>query len=170
MTKKIIIKSILLIVLFASCLYFYQTTFWRLFVKDGQISKLVLKEKYFSMPEKELLVEIVINQASTQRGLSQRAQLTTTDGQELDGMLFIFPEERMRQFWMKEMQFAIDICWFQDQKLVDCTRKASQPDSNQKDEDLLIYQSPTKTDMVLETLPNFVPDEFLGAQLFFSFF
>jgi uncharacterized membrane protein (UPF0127 family) len=170
MTKKIIIKLILLIVLLASCLYFYQTTFWRLFVKDGQVSKLVLKENYFSRSKKELLVEVVLYEASTQRGLSNRTQLATVDRQNLDGMLFIFPEERVRQFWMKDMLFAIDICWFQDQRLIDCTRKATKPALNQSDENLLIYQSPTLTDMVLETMPNSLPDEVLGAQLFFSFF
>lgn len=169
MTKKIIIKSILLIVLFASSLYFYQTTFWRFFVKDGQIGKFVLKENYFSAPKKKLVLEIALNESSTQRGLSNRTQLTTTNGRELDGMLFIFPEERIRQFWMKDMQFDIDICWFKDERLFKCTRRVTKPESNAS-EDLLIYQSPTTSDMVLETMPEFLPDEILGSKLFFSFF
>jgi uncharacterized membrane protein (UPF0127 family) len=168
MSKKII-QFILLVVLSGFFLYFYQSYLWRFFIKDGQIAKFILKENYFSTPKKELLVEIVVNQASTQRGLSNRAQLSTVDEKKLDGMLFIFPEQRIRQFWMKDMLFDIDICWFKDERLFDCTRKAVQPKS-EKIEDLLIYQSPTKTDMVLETMPNFLPDEILESKLFFSFF
>lgn len=168
MSKKII-KFILLIVVLFFLLFLFQSYLWRFFIKDGQIAKFVLKDRYFSSSKKELLVEIVINEASTQRGLSNRAQLTTMDGQELDGMLFIFPEQRIRQFWMKDMLFDIDICWFKDKKLFDCTRKAAKPKSEEI-EDLLIYQSPITTDMVLETRPNFLPDEILGSKLFFRFF
>ena len=165
-------KLILLIILFcflAFSIFLYQCCLWQFFVKDGQLVQLVLKDKYFSTQGKELLVEIVKNESSTQRGLSNRAQLQTVDGQQLDGMLFIFPEARIRQFWMKDMQFDIDICWLKDHYLLDCARRAAKPDLDSQ-EDLAIYQSSQRVDLVLETMPDFLTEDFIGSRFYLKFF
>jgi len=41
------------------------------------------------------------------RGLSNIEKL-----EDDEGMIFIFPEERERIFWMKDMNFPLDILWF----------------------------------------------------------
>lgn len=45
--------------------------------------------------------------AAREKGLGGRAGLEPTQG-----MLFIFPEDGAYAFWMKDMQFSIDIIWF----------------------------------------------------------
>lgn len=165
-------KFILLIILFCFVVFlivFYQLYFWQYFVKDRQLIRLVLKDNVFASPKKELLVEVVKDESSVRQGLSSRSQLQTVDGQTIDGMLFIFPETKIRQFWMKDMQFDIDICWFKKQALVACTRKALKPNSK-IDEDLTIYQSPQEIDIVLETKPDLLPEELLEARLYPDFF
>lgn len=48
-----------------------------------------------------------------QRGLSKRKRLA-----ENQGMLFIFSQEQPLAFWMKDMQFPIDIIWLDSKKRV----------------------------------------------------
>jgi len=168
-------KQVLLLVLlvFSLAIFFcfqYQSSLWRFFVKDGQLMKIVLKDTYFSPTKKELLVEVVINESSLQKGLSDRSQLQNAGGQVIDGMLFIFPEPRIRQFWMKDMQFDIDICWFNGQSLINCTRRALKPEDDAEDSQLEIYQSPRPADMVLETMPDFLADEYLESQIYLKLF
>ncbi len=43
------------------------------------------------------------------------------------GMLFVFPKEDYYQFWMKDMQFSIDIIWINQGKIVDIKEKAPIP-------------------------------------------
>lgn len=62
--------------------------------------------------------------AKRTQGLSGRSGLG-----ENEGMLFIFPEEGMYGFWMKDMNFSIDIIWIDsDGKVVHIAKSAS-PDS-----------------------------------------
>ena len=46
-------------------------------------------------------------------GLGQRENMENNEG-----MLFIFPESGEYIFWMKEMQFDLDIIWINDGKIV----------------------------------------------------
>lgn len=56
--------------------------------------------------------------------------LSGTDGlAEGEGMLFIFPEDGLYGFWMKDMRFAIDIIWLDSAwEVVDVAESVS-PDS-----------------------------------------
>jgi uncharacterized membrane protein (UPF0127 family) len=167
LNKFILLVVLLALLIIGICLY--QCCFWQFFVKDGQLVKLVLKDNLFANHGQALLVEVVKDESSTQQGLSDRPQLQTVTGQQLDGMLFIFPEAKIRYFWMKDMQFDIDICWFKEQRLLDCTRQVLQPTAVD-DADLLIYQSPQAVNLVLETMPDFLPIELLGSKLYWRFF
>ncbi len=51
-------------------------------------------------------VEVVSREADLERGLSGRSRLAPNAG-----MLFIFPHPDRWGIWMKEMNFAIDIIW-----------------------------------------------------------
>jgi len=165
-------KLILLVVL-SSFFYFlffiFQSCLWQFLVKDGQLVNLVLKENFFATQGKSLFVEVVKDQNSIQKGLSNRTQLETLDGQQLDGMLFIFPKAEIRHFWMKDMLFDIDICWFKEQSFLDCARQASKANAD-SDEDLLIYQSPQEVNLVLETMPDFLLEDLLGSKLYWRLF
>lgn len=62
---------------------------------------------------KSYTVDIADNDAERKQGLSGRKHLG-----ENRGMLFVFPEAGKRCFWMKDMQFSLDMIWLDDQKRV----------------------------------------------------
>lgn len=92
----------------------------------------------------ELLVEIVNTSESTTQGLSGRSEIGS------DGMLFLFPQAQSRQFWMKEMLFAIDIVWLHQGKVVGITKQVPPPAPGTPLHQLPTYASPGLIDAVLE--------------------
>lgn len=68
-------------------------------VRDGDVQTLSLAGESFT-------VELATTPASRQRGLMHRQALPADRG-----MLFIFPDEAPRTFWMKQVRFAIDILY-----------------------------------------------------------
>ena len=59
--------------------------------------------------------ELVLTDSEKQQGLMGRESLG-----EDQGMLFVFEEEKVRAFWMKNMRFSLDIIWADsDQRIVD---------------------------------------------------
>lgn len=60
---------------------------------------------------------VVDTQALRRQGLSSRPSLDVDTG-----MLFIFSDAKVRSFWMKNMHFAIDIIWIdEDLRVIDIT-------------------------------------------------
>lgn len=53
-------------------------------------------------------VELATTPAAQERGLGGRTSLAPGTG-----MLFVFPQDGMYDFWMKDMRFPIDIIWMQ---------------------------------------------------------
>lgn len=69
-----------------------------------------------------LKVDVVDTPVLREQGLSGRGSL-----QALEGMLFVFDEAGIYHFWMKEMNFPIDIIWIGDDfRVVDITHSASE--------------------------------------------
>lgn len=163
--KKLLLFAFLLIVLLVGFWFFYASYAFVFFAKDHQILKLSLRNSFFSQEEKEITVEIVNSKDSTELGLSGRQDLLANNEQKVDGLLFVFPKEETRNFWMKDMLFDIDICWLQHLSLTLC-QKAEQPVSNNVD--LKIYRSPFLTNLVLETKPNFFAKKDLNKKFFFK--
>ncbi len=167
---KIIKLLIIIISFFIFLIFLYQRFFWSFFVRDGQLVELVLKDNFFSFQGQSILVELVKDGRSIKKGLSNRDQLQTVSGQEIDGMLFVFPLAKIQQFWMKDMKFDIDICWLDRHVLLDCTRQASRPVFEEDEDQLAIYQSPQAVDMVLETAPGLLTEEWFGAKFYRNLF
>lgn len=67
-------------------------------------------------------VEIVKTPWEQEQGLSGRKSLA-----ENKAMLFVFPQEDYYQFWMKGMNFSIDIIWINQGKIVDIKKNAPIP-------------------------------------------
>lgn len=66
-------------------------------------------------------VEIADTDSQRQRGLMFREGLSDNQG-----MLFIFEKEEKHNFWMKNMQFPLDIIWIdKDNKIVDIKTNVS---------------------------------------------
>lgn len=58
-------------------------------------------------------LEIVLGVEERQRGLSGRQALAPNEG-----MLFVEAKPNIACFWMKDMNFAIDIVWVDDTKII----------------------------------------------------
>ena len=66
-----------------------------------------------------------------------------------EGMLFLFPEPGRYQFWMKDMNFAIDIIWIRDNKIVDLSESVP-TEPGKIDVELKLYEPRVDADSVLE--------------------
>ena len=58
------------------------------------------------MRDRTILVDIADTPQKREAGLSGRESLAQDEG-----MLFVFPEDGIYAFWMKDMHFSIDILW-----------------------------------------------------------
>ncbi len=61
---------------------------------------------------KTVEVEIADNFEAWRQGLSDRESLDADRG-----MLFVFPDKQVRTFWMKNMNFPLDIIWISDDEV-----------------------------------------------------
>jgi len=92
---------------------------------------------------KNLLVEIANNDQKRATGLSYRTSLPNNDG-----MLFEFASGTTPAFWMKQMNFNLDLIWIYQNKIVGIT--ADVPASKAADIELPLYYPPSVIDQVLE--------------------
>lgn len=65
-------------------------------------------------------VELATTSAAIKKGLSGRPALDPNLG-----LLFIFPQPAIYQFWMPEMHFPIDIIWIDEGRVVDIDERVS---------------------------------------------
>lgn len=97
----------------------------------------------FRIKDREVKVEIVTGSKAQQKGLGGRKSLC-----ENCGMLFVFPERKKTSFWMKDMNFDLDIIWVADSKISYISKNA--------DHSSLERMNPgTPSDMVLELNAGF---------------
>ena len=89
------------------------------FTKEGELS--VLKAANDSLIAK-LDIEIADNDYETQTGLMYR-----TGMQDDQAMLFVFPDERMHSFYMKNTQFALDIIFIKGDSTIASIQKNAEP-------------------------------------------
>lgn len=96
---------------------------------------------------KKLFVQIANTNALRQQGLSGKTEL-----QQDHGMLFDFTNtnDTRPSFWMKEMQFAIDIIWINDNKIIGITKSVPAPSAGTTDYELKTYPPPGDISFVLE--------------------
>ena len=70
--------------------------------------------KHIKIAGQSIKVELAISPSELEKGLSGRAVLNKNEG-----MLFIFEQNGKYPFWMKGVNFPIDIVWIgEDQKIV----------------------------------------------------
>lgn len=95
-------------------------------------------------PTQSVKVEVVASELAVSQGLSGRLVLADNEG-----MLFVFKDSQQRSFWMKDMQFNLDIIWLNKGKIVDIWSNAPKSVLGQIPAQ---YQSPNPADMVLEVV------------------
>jgi uncharacterized membrane protein (UPF0127 family) len=82
-------------------------------VKSGQTSGLpnvIINNRIFK-------VEIADTLTKQIKGLSGKKNICSSCG-----MLFIFPDSQVRKFWMKDMNFPLDIIWINNGKIVNISK------------------------------------------------
>lgn len=98
--------------------------------------------------------EVVTTPASITQGLSGRSAIglppenSQIPASPSQGMLFVFDEKRVPTFWMKEMQFSLDMVWIEDGEIVEITSEVPAPESAQ--DQLPVYSPKQPVNMVLE--------------------
>lgn len=92
----------------------------------------------------EIRIEIADKPIVQAKGLSGRDAIGDNEG-----MLFVFNQAAIQNFWMKGMKFSIDIIWIKDNEIVGFEENV-QPEPGVSDKDLKIYSSPEPVDKVLE--------------------
>ncbi|MEK7542079.1 MAG: DUF192 domain-containing protein [Patescibacteria group bacterium] len=92
----------------------------------------------------ELRLEIVRTSEEQVRGLSGRELLA-----ENSGMLFVYENPVMPGFWMKEMNFAIDIIWIDENKKIVGMNENIAPETFPE-----IFYPPSPVQYVLEINAN----------------
>src|SRR3989344_8005153 len=71
----------------------------------------------------KIVVEVADTVAKQIQGLSGRASMKNNEG-----MLFVFKEEAIQSFWMKDMQFSLDILWIDENKIIVGIERNVSPD------------------------------------------
>ncbi|GAB5565638.1 MAG: hypothetical protein Wins2KO_27010 [Winogradskyella sp.] len=102
------------------------------FTKEGILS---LRTASSDSIIKILDIEIADNEYETQTGLMYRTSLATNQG-----MLFVFPDEQMRNFYMKNTKLPLDIIYINAAKEIVSIQKDAKP----FDETSLPSEAPAK--------------------------
>ncbi|MEI6581128.1 MAG: DUF192 domain-containing protein [bacterium] len=114
--KKII--AIVLAIIFVSVLGSF-------FENNNYSEKINIENiKYIKIAGQKIKVDIALSSEVQERGLSGRTSL-----KEDEGMLFIFKKPSIYRFWMKEMNFPIDMIWISEDLRVVYIKKNATPES-----------------------------------------
>lgn len=106
---KIIVSILVCAVIVAGGIYFSRSKKQPIKPVHEEIQNV----KEVVLGSQKFTLEISDTEALRERGLSYRGELP-----ENGGMLFIFPTPSVYQFWMKDMNFPIDIIWLDQNKKV----------------------------------------------------
>ncbi len=102
------------------------------------------EQKTLTLGGQTFRVDIADTITKEAQGLSGRPGLA-----ENEGMFFVFATSSPRTFWMKDMNFSIDIIWIKGETVVGFVENA-QPESGKSVFQLKLYSSPQWVNRVLE--------------------
>jgi uncharacterized membrane protein (UPF0127 family) len=92
---------------------------------------------------KSLKLVVAKKRETVIRGLSLERKIP------FDGMIFFFGKPRKVSFWMRGMNFPLDIVWVQNNVVVGVTENVK-PEPGVPEERLKTYPSPSEVDTVIE--------------------
>ena len=101
--------------------------------------------KYIKIGDKTIKVDVVSTPELLEKGLSGRK-----DMKEDEGMLFVFKNSSKYSFWMKNMNFAIDMIWINESLNVVYIKKDAKPESFPE-----VFSTNTDAKYVLEVMSGF---------------
>lgn len=115
-------------------------------IENNFLKNRVNNINYVKIANQIIKVELAISQEDQIQGLSRRISL-----KDDEGMLFIFQKSGLNYFWMKEMNFPIDIIWINENFQVIFIQEDVQPESFPE-----IFGPDEKSKYVLEIIAGFV--------------
>jgi len=98
-------------------------------------------QKKITVNDQTFTVDVADTDNKRVQGLSGRKNL-----KQNEGMLFIFPDKSIRAFWMKDMNFPLDIIWIDSDTIVGFVENAPPEGANPINR----YYSPVPVDKILE--------------------
>ncbi len=151
MKRFFVIFSVIILVLL--CIFYFfslrgKSNFNGYLRHDGEIQ----------IGDKKIYVQVAESPKDKARGLSGKKALSDNEG-----MLFLFPTKTYPGFWMKDMNFAIDIIWISENSIIHIDKNIPPPEIGQKDSELKIYRPPKTIDHVLEVNSGFCTKENIKA-------
>lgn len=102
---KLVLKTTFLAAVYLFFSYYTMPAYWS--VKAFVEERFSTESKVIVLGESAVTVEVADTLPERMQGLSGRATLPPGNG-----MLFIFDEADLHGIWMKDMNFPIDIIWF----------------------------------------------------------
>lgn len=129
------ITSILLVLIFLVAFLFYS-------------SSLSTNFTTVTIGEKSIQAEIADTDKERSKGLSGKDSLD-----EGSGMIFVFDNAKKHPFWMKDMNFSIDIIWINNGRVVDIKRNAKPEKGSNY---LTIYKPDKPAKLALEVPAGYV--------------
>jgi len=103
-------------------------------------------QKLVTINNSKIKIEIAEKLKEQTKGLAGRAKL-----EKNAGLLFLYHGYKIRSFWMKGMEFPLDIIWIKDNEIVGIAKNA--PLYNQNE--VKHYLSPVPVNYVLEVNAGF---------------
>ncbi len=104
-----------------------------------------LAEEQLNIDSAIFNVEVASTSLEQTRGLSFRPSLGANDG-----MFFIFATGSVQSFWMKDMNFPLDMIWISGDTVIGFAQNVPAPAPRTALWNLPLYVSPDNTDNVLE--------------------
>lgn len=115
--------------------------------EDGQVKSSQIKYSQIKIKDKKIKAEVADNLELRLKGLSGRESLCSNCG-----MIFVFERADIYPFWMKEMNFSLDIIWIKDKKIIEIVESAPTPEAAGQ---IISYTPKTPADLVIELNAGF---------------
>lgn len=93
----------------------------------------------------DINAEIAANLAARKKGLGKRDYIDIDNG-----MLFVFEQPGDYAIWMKDMKFAIDIIWIDENKMIVDIAENVPPQPGKSDKELVVYKPKGTSKYILE--------------------
>lgn len=111
------------------------------------IKKMIGQTVAIDLGSRKIEAEIARTTAAKQRGLSFRKILASNHG-----MIFLYQNEAVFSFWMKDVNFSLDYIWVKDDVIVDLTKYVMpDPGPNYRQ-----YQPKAPVNRVIEVNAGFI--------------
>ena len=101
-------------------------------------------DRILRIGDRTIYLEVADSEIERTQGLSGRASLYKNRG-----LIFVFPNSQIYNFWMKDMNFPLDFIWLNEKKVIDLTENVPVP-INKDLSNLTLYQPRDKANEVIE--------------------